>query len=317
VLMFAIGNSVPMLILGRAIMGIGAASALMTSFQAIVLWFPPARWPQLNGWILAAGGVGGIVASLPTALILHVTDWHGLMLGTAVVTLIVAIAVFALVPEREEAPRRTSMATQLRGLASVYRDRLFWRLAPVSATAAGCNLAFAGLWSGPWLKDVAGLGPDGIATSLFLLTILLTVGYVVIGAISTCLGRRGITLTQIIAAGILLSILLQLPLLLPTGAGRWVVMFAVGAFGSMGALAYPVLNGHFGPALSGRVSTAMNLFVFVGAFLVQYAVGALIDLYPQVAPGTYPAIAYQTAFGVMLLLEAASWVWFLLPARKS
>ena len=77
-----------------------------------------------------------------------------------------------------------------------------------------------------------------------------------------------------------------------------------------------MLNGHFGPALSGRVSTAMNLFVFVGAFFVQYAVGAVIDLFPQVAPGTYPAIAYQTAFGAMLALELLSWLWFLLPARK-
>jgi MFS family permease len=61
-LMFALSSNVPVLILARAIMGIGAASALMTSFQAIVLWAPPPRWPQLNGWILAAGGVGGIFA---------------------------------------------------------------------------------------------------------------------------------------------------------------------------------------------------------------------------------------------------------------
>jgi len=315
-LMFALSTDVPVLILARAIMGIGAASALMTSFQAIVLWFPPPRWPQLNGWILAAGGIGGIIASLPTAFILHFTDWHGLMIGATAVTALVAVAVFVFVPEPAAPLRRASLAEQLGGLASVYTDRLFWRLAPVSATAAGCNLAFAGLWSGPWLKDVAGLGPDGIALSLLLLTVLLTVGYVVIGAVSTWLGRRGVSLPQIIGAGIALSILLQLPLLLPTGAGRWVVMVAVGAFGSMGALAYPVLNGHFGPALSGRVSTAMNLFVFVGAFFVQYAVGAVIDLFPQVAPGTYPAIAYQTAFGAMLALELLSWLWFLLPARK-
>src|ERR1700733_8347380 len=81
VIVFALGRDPIVLILGRAIMGIGAAGALMTCFQAVVLWFPPARWPVLNGWVMAAGGLGGLMASVPAELVLHVTDWHGLMLG--------------------------------------------------------------------------------------------------------------------------------------------------------------------------------------------------------------------------------------------
>jgi MFS family permease len=315
VLMFALGRDPAMLILGRAIMGIGAAGALMTCFQAVVLWFPPARWPVLNGWVMAAGGLGGLMASVPAELVLHVTDWHGLMVGAAVVTLLVAVAIYAIVPERRRDGPAEGFGAQVRGLGQIYGDRLFWRLAPMLATIAGANLAFGGLWAGPWLKDVAGLTPDGIAVNLLFFTTLITVGFAVSGTIAGWLLRRGVTLTQMIGFGFLVSLLAQTPLLLPTGAGRWVVMGAIGTFSGLAALAYPVLNGHFPATMSGRVNTAVNLFFFCGAFALQYAVGVVIDLFPQVAPGRYPVVAYQTAFGAMLLVELVSWLWFLVPAR--
>jgi MFS family permease len=315
VVMFALGHDSGVLILGRAIMGIGAAGALMTCFQAVVLWFPPARWPVLNGWVMAAGGLGGLTASLPAELVLHVTDWHGLMLGAAVVTLLVAVAIYAIVPERRRDGPTEGFGAQARGLGQIYGDRLFWRLAPMLATVAGANLAFGGLWAGPWLKDVAGLTPDGIAVNLLFFTTLITVGFAVSGTIAGWLLRRGVTFLQMIGFGFLVSLLAQTPLLLPTGGGRWVVMGAIGTFSGLSALAYPVLNGHFPPTMSGRVNTAVNLFFFCGAFALQYAVGAVIDLFPQVAPGRYPVAAYQTAFGAMLVVEFISWLWFLVPAR--
>jgi len=316
VVMFALSSDVGVLVAGRAIMGIGAAGALMTCFQAVVLWFPRGQWPAINGWIMAAGGVGGLFASMPTALALHVVDWHGLMLMTAAASVLAAVAIFAIVPERVRDTPPPGIGEQIYGLASIYRDRLFWRLAPVAACAAGSNLAFGGLWAGPWLKDVAGLGPDGIGLSLLFFTTLIVIGFIVSGMVASWLGRRGISLIRVIASMFALSLALQTPLLLPSGAGRWVVMFGIGAFGSITALAYPVLNAHFPASMSGRVNTAVNLFFFCGAFAMQYAVGAIIDLFPQVAPGRYPVVSYQTAFGFMIMVELLSWLWFLLPVRE-
>jgi MFS family permease len=315
VLMFALSSDIGVLIAGRAMMGMGAAAALMTCFQAVVLWFPRAQWPVLNGWIMAAGGLGGLAASMPTALLLHLTDWHGLMVMVAGASVAAAVAIFAIVPERTRETAPPGIGEQLRGLASIYRDRLFWRLAPVLAAASGSNLAFGGLWAGPWLKDVAGLDPDGIGMTLLFFTALITLGFIVSGNVAAWLGRRGFTLIQMIGCSFFLSLVLQTPLLWPTGAGRWVVMCAIGAFSGITALAYPVLNAHFPPGMSGRVNTAVNLFFFCGAFAMQYMVGAIVDLFPQVAPGRYPPVAYQAAFGLMLLVEFMTWLWFLLPAR--
>lgn len=315
VLMFALSRDIGVLMIGRAMMGMGAAAALMTCFQAVVLWFPRAQWPVLNGWIMAAGGLGGLAASLPTALLLHLTDWHGLMVLVAGASVLVAVAIFAIVPERVRDTPPPGIGDQLHGLAMIYRDRLFWRLAPVLAAASGSNLAFGGLWAGPWLKDVARQDADGIGMTLLLFTTLITLGYVVSGNVAGWLVRRGFTLTQMIGWSFACSLALQTPLLWPNGAGRWAVMCGIGAFSGIAALAYPLLNAHFPPGMSGRVNTAVNLFFFCGAFAMQYMVGAVVDLFPQVAPGRYPPAAYQTAFAVMLSIEFLSWLWFLLPAR--
>jgi MFS family permease len=94
-----------------------------------------------------------------------------------------------------------------------------------------------------------------------------------------------------------------------------VVMCGIGAFSGIAALAYPLLNAHFPPGMSGRVNTAVNLFFFCGAFAMQSMIGVVIGLFAQVAPGRYPPLAYQTAFAIMLLVEFLTWLWFLVPVR--
>jgi nitrate/nitrite transporter NarK len=314
VLIFALGQDRLIVMLGRAIMGVGAAGALMTSFQAIGMWFQVERRPLFNGCVLAVGGLGGLAATLPTELILHVTDWRSLMIGVAAASFAASLFVFAVAPEKDErAARDSGLRAQLQGMATVYRDPLFWHIAPLYAATLGGALAFQGLWAGPWLKDVAELTTGEIAGDLLVTALLQTVSYVAVGYLATILTRHGITLTQIVAVGSALSILSQTALVLPSGGGRWLVLVGIGVLANINILLYPVVAARFPPGLAGRANTALNLCVFVGAFAVQYAVGLLIDWFPATASGRYPTSAYQTAFGVMIAVQVAAWVWYLIP----
>jgi nitrate/nitrite transporter NarK len=314
-LTFAVGRHLPVLILGRAIMGIGAAGALMTSFQAVMLWFPVQRWPLLNGLVLSAGGLGALAATLPTELVLQVADWRHLMFGVALASLAGCAILFGVVPECLSAGAAGTWSGQIRGVVQVYSDRLFLRISPLYATTVGGNLAFQGLWAGPWLKDVAHFSTSEIARSLLVVTVLQTVGYAVVGWLAGVLGKRGIGLAQIIGTGTLLFIISQCGLLLATGQARWVVLLGMGLFSNINLLSYPLLAQNLPAGLMGRANTALNFFVFLGAFLLQYGVGAIIGMFDPVATSSYPPIAYQTAFALILFLQAASWVWFLVPAK--
>lgn len=310
VLTFAIGRQLPILILGRAIMGIGAAGALMTSFQAVMLWFPARRWPLVNGLVLSAGGLGALAATLPTELVLHVTDWRHLMFGVAIASLAASALILGVAPERVAGRASGTLRDQLLGVGRVYSDRLFLRIAPLYATTVGGNLAFQGLWAGPWLKDVAHMSSSQVARGLLVVAVLQTIGYVLIGWLAGVLGKRGIGLAQIIGTGTALFIVTQAGLLLPTGQARWMVLLGMGLLANINLLSYPLLAQNFPADLMGRVNTALNLFVFLGAFVLQYAVGAMVGLFEPVAPSTYPPLAYQIAFAVMVIVQVASWIWF-------
>ena len=76
------------------------------------------------------------------------------------------------------------------------------------------------------------------------------------------------------------------------------------------------MAGHFPIEYAGRANTAINFISFVGAFVAQYAVGGIIDLFPSGPGGTYIPAAYRAAFGTLLALQIVGFLWFLYAFRR-
>jgi hypothetical protein len=173
------------------------------------------------------------------------------------------------------------------------------------------------LWAGPWLRDVGGLSRVEAADHLFLIAFSMVMGFLVIGGIATRLARAGFPTIRVAGFGIFIFMLVQGLIIsgimnnLPAP-----VWMAFGFFGTTGIVQYAVLSQRFDHTLSGRVMTAINLMVFIAAFWLQWMSGAVIDLWPQLEPGRYQPESYQVAFGVLLLLQVLSFLWFALPRRR-
>ncbi len=312
--LFAVGDSMAELATARALIGLGVSGGLMSSFKAITLWFPRNRWPLVNGCFLAMGGLGAISATAPLEAVLEVTDWRGVFAALAVVTVAVAAIIRIVVPERPATgAAHGSLYEQISGFRTVFGDRLFWRVAPLTVTTMTANLAIQGLWAGPWLRDVAGFDRDGVAAYLFAIAAAMTVGFVVTGALADWCGRRGIGLIPVVGGLAAAFLLAQAAIafeLAPTAILPWL---GFGLLANGAALVYPLLNRHFPIALAGRASTGLNTLAFFGAFAGQYLLGAAIDLWPPVDGGGYRPEAYRWSFGGLLALQAASLAWYLLP----
>lgn len=308
--LFAFGDSLLTLAVARAFIGLGVAGGLMASFKAITLWFPKDRWPLINGCFMAIGGLGAVAATRPLEMALHVTDWRGVFLGLAVITVAVAMTIRLIVPERPIHGAGDGLGRQISGLREVFADLLFWRVAPLTVTTMTANLAIQGLWAGPWLRDVGGLGREAVADTLLWLAAAMTLGFVLTGIIADACTRRGVPLSRVIVVSTILFMASQAVVvfeLAPASAVPWITF---GLLANGAALVYPLLNGHFPLALSGRVSTAMNTLAFFGAFAGQYLMGAAIDLWEPLADGGYRPEAYQWVFGGILVLQILSLVWY-------
>jgi MFS family permease len=311
-LLFALSTQLAGLIVGRALIGLGVSACLMAAFTAFVGWFPAPRLPAVNGWVMAAGGLGALTATAPVEAVLRLSDWRSLFLGLSGITVLVAALLWRVVPERAGATTGTSLRDQWQGVARIFRDRYFWRLAPLPSLSQSTFMAIQGLWAGPWLRDVAGLERVAVANHLLLAATGMAVGYPLLGWLAYRLSRAGIPPLWLAAAGMLLFMLLQLLLVLGVTGAPALLWLLFGFCGTAGTLVYAVLSQAFPPALAGRVNTALNLLVFLTAFIAQWGLGAIINQWPVTARGYHPH-GYQAAFAVALGLQALAFCW-LLPA---
>lgn len=311
---FATAQQLFGLILGRALIGFGVSACLMAAFKAYSLWFAKEKWPLINGLQMASGGLGALAATAPVEMLLGLTDWRGVFLGLAVLTLVAAALVFFVVPEQQVGAKGESIANQLRGIKEIFTSRKFWRTAPLATASQAAFMAIHGLWAGPWLTHVGQLSRSEVANVLFWLAGAMVVGYIGFGKIAERMGRRpgGEAATGII--GMSISIATQIALLVIPSHHTIPLWLAFGFFGTSGVICYSVLAKAFPLHLSGRVTTALNLLVFVAAFAGQWAIGAIIAT--MVEPGQPPTpSSFAVGFGVLIAIEIICLAYYLLEEK--
>ncbi|MEL6299383.1 MAG: MFS transporter [Pseudomonadota bacterium] len=312
-LLFGIGNDAATLVAARAIIGLGFAGGLMAGFKAVVIWVAPERRALANALVMSAGAIGLIVSTTPTQWAVGEIGWRAVFLALAGITFVVAALIWTVVPERKGiAPEPAPLGKQISQLGRIMTDRMFLAIAPLLSLTAGTQIAIQTLWAGPWMRDVAGLDPDGVAGMLAFAAWAFLFGVLASGAIADRLQAMGVSLLTTMGAFIVVFIAAQVAIILEWTDYNLPVWFVFGMSGQVAVLAYPWLSQHFGTELAGRSNAAVNLALFATAFVLQYAIGLVIDAFPQTEAGGYATEGYQTAFGICLALQVAALAWFAL-----
>ncbi len=310
--LFAVSDHFLMLLIGRALIGLGVASAMTAGLKALVLWFPGDRVPLLNGLMVMLGALGAVTATLPADLLLDWIGWRELFGLFAGLTAASAVVIYLVVPEATPVARGAVSV----GLSKVYADRRFWRVAPLSASCIGTAWALQGLWAAQWLKDVEGLDRAGVVLHLFAMAVALSSGAILLGVAVDRLRGRGVGPEVLLGLVAALFIATQFALVLRLPLPSYLQWAVVAAVGAATVLSFAILAEYFPQELAGRANGALNLFHITAAFAVQYATGVVLHHWtPQ--DGHYPEIAYQTAFALNLALQVVAWIWFMFPRVRN
>src|SRR5271165_2073775 len=128
-------------IIGRALIGLGVAAALIAGLKSIRLWFPKEHLPVLNGCFIMLGTLGAIAATATAELIVAWIGWRALFAGLAAVTAACAVAIVVLSPESIGAGSQSGHG--LASLKKIYTNQRFSRLAPLSTMCISTAWAFA------------------------------------------------------------------------------------------------------------------------------------------------------------------------------
>jgi len=311
--LFGWGESTQTLVLARALIGLGVSACLMASFKAFSQWFRPEQLPSLTATIMVAGGLGALSASAPVEAALPLLGWRGLFFVCAAL-LVVCAAYLMTTPDKPVQAQRESITQQLQTLRQIYTDRRFWRFAPQGCLAVGGFMAIQGLWAVPWLMQVNGLSRSDAANVLLGLAVAMLAGFLFVATCSLWLARRGVLPMALLTFGMGLALVAELAIILNLAPPLWLWPL-LGISFSLSNIAYSQLTAAFPVALSGRVNTALNLLVFVGAFGLQWGIGAAVDT--ASATGLSRSEAFKLTFALLLAAQALAYGWFLRPGQKN
>lgn len=310
-LVFAVAGEVWSLAVGRTLMGLGTAGVLMGGLKALAGWFPSQRFAAVSGAMVAIGSSGSLLAATPLAWLSNAFGWRAVFAVSAGVLLGTALLVNRL---GRAAPHvQAAGPAPSGGFGRIFRQPSFWRFALLAITTTGATFAYQSLWAGPYLTRGHGLSPVAAGNVLLAYGIGISLGYLVLGALAERLG-----VARVLAGGALAFVLLQsvLAAMPATGGGTLAAtFFGMGLAGAASALIFTLARQAFPLALTGRAVTAVNLFMFLGGFGLQWALGWWLE----VGPGD--AAAYGRLFLATALLAAFALLVFLpelrgAPARR-
>lgn len=297
------------LLVARAMIGLGVAGSLMSGLKAVVTWFPRERIALVNGCMIMLGSLGAVTATTPTDWLLTIVGWRDLFEILTFTTVAIAAVIYFGVPEHDSSADASHASLTL---WSVFRDRRFLRIAPLSAICIGSSWAFQSLWAAPWLADVEGFDRQSQMTHLFIMAMGLSLGALMLGTIADRLRKRGIPAEVLFATTGVLFVLAELALISRVPMPSLLPWSVVSVVGAATVLSYAMIADYFPRQLAARANGALNLLHFGGAFLVQCGIGLILG---QWSPheGHYPIIAYQFALEVLVSLQVVALAWFAIP----
>lgn len=303
--LFATGDSLPTLASARGLIGLGVAACLMAGLKGFTLWFPRERLASMTGYIMSCGALGAVTASAPLEAALPFLGWRGAFWVVAALAGGIAVLIFLAMPEKEEGTHGADLQSALRGVTEVLSAGRFWSFSGQSAFFTGGFMALQGLWAVPWLMEVNGYSRSVAADHLFWLNVGMLAGQLSIGTWATRLAARGITPLRLMQVGLFLTMVVE-GLIIAEAGSTLVLWCVLGIVSATGAQMYGVVAGLFPLHLTGRVTTSINLMAFIGAFVVQWGLGGLLD--GLRAGGMGGVDALRVAFLILLGAQMLSFV---------
>jgi len=267
----ALAPSASTLLLAQIVLGIACSGMMMCPMTYAARAVAQEKFGLWAGVIQGVGNSGMILSASPLAWLVEVAGWRAGFWACGVLALIAITAVFFTVPRGAPAgaERRGIWqdAREVMAFATTPRLRGLMALAFVSF---GAVLGVRGLWGGPWLMDVKGMGRIEAGHLLLACTFALVAGPALAGWVVSRFGQ----LRWLLVGGHLAAALFILLLVLggPLGIPAWADGLILVLFGfsiTFQILCFALLRSLVRPEEAGRALSAQNIFFFGGAAVLQ------------------------------------------------
>lgn len=315
---FATGHSVPVLVAGRVLMGIGMACNLMGTLKIITLWFTPKYFATLSALVFSAGTAGNLIAATPLVLMAQNIGWRNSFWIIGAVNLFLVFLFYCIAQDRPKAafsqsvpePASTKFGEIMHALYSLFRQKDYWIISLGTFCRYGIFAAVQSLWAAPFLINSIEVDPVSAGNLLVLMNIGLVIGSPASGWLSDRVfkSRKGIIISGLIMMG---GILLTLTKMSPGTdmIALGVLFFAFGLSSATGGIMYAHVKELMPSESAGTAMTGINFFTMIGgAFFLQILGQMMQYLHPENSLGK---VAFIDAFLFCALCLGITTVFYL------
>ena len=320
-LLFYAADNFAILFAGRMLIGVGVSSCLMSALSGFRSWYPINRQPQLTSAMLIFGTSGALFASVPVRILLPYLGWRGIFLSLAIICAVSIVILYFFLPTQTPKERPANWALNSNKIKLLswesYRPILtsanYLRLLPVGAISMGGFLAIQTLWLGPWLINVMNYTSEQSSQMIFWFNAVLLITYIVNTYFLPKLQRIGFSTFSFLAWMTGISLVAQGAAFFLHGPLSifWWGLYAITSASFV--LAQSLVVTSFPITYSGRVSTAYNVAIFIGAFLMQWGIGYFID--KGVGWGLTVLEAFTLSMGLYLAIQVLGFTWLILAPK--
>ncbi len=318
-------------ILGRVLVGLGASTLYVCALKILSQWYKGEEFATMTGFLIAIGGIGLLVSTIPLALLSNAVGWRIPFIITGVMTLLLALLVWIFVRNSPQELGMPAVVTHksskessipLLGMPAVVENstpnqqrvpiiksaimvlslKYYWPASIWMFCTMAIYLAFGGLWGGPYLIQIYGMTKVEASRVLSMIAVGMIIGSPLMGILSDrIIKRRKIVVN--VSSVILLVIMVFLYFLvssIPT-FGLYLICLGIGIF-SVGTLAlgYALIKDLYPVEIAGTSTGIANFFPFLMGAIYQPLMGYILELNGKVGD-SYTVIGYQNAFLVLLI----------------
>ncbi len=285
----------------RLLLGLGHGGSFISTIFLISRWYPRQHWSTALSWVFASSMLGVVAAGTPLALASEAIGWRVVFIVMAGVSALVGLLFLLFVrddpPGRPASPRqRESLVAALRGFITVIQLPGLGRVLALQAIAYAVMATIMGLWAGPYLHDVHGLGPVARGNVLILMAAGQTLGVLVYGPLDRVFDTR----KWVCVAGASVTIVALMALAaepLPATSTAIGLLVGLSALSAYGVTLVAHTRSFYPEPLAGRGATTANMAQLGGCALMPIATGLIAGMFPPNAAGSgYAPIAYQWIF---------------------
>ena len=162
-LLFAGGQHISLLSLGRFLIGVGSAFGFLTCIRIASTWFSADKRAIFVGFTLAIGTAGGTSGGLPLALLVQATDWQTAIYILAAVSLILAVVIWIVIVDgvptinnlEKKIPTKPifSLKQITNSIVEILQNPQTWLLGAYGFLMYIPLSGFADLWGVPYLMQ--------------------------------------------------------------------------------------------------------------------------------------------------------------------